>query len=111
MKKTKTYTVDDLQFQMAVPKEERETCINWMQGDSKFTLFTSDQLIITKIRKLMPSGEWKLLNVDLDSDGIARGYLFEAPLRALRLASGLKKDLTEEQRKAAAERMRNLHRH
>ena len=110
MKKTKNYTVNDLQNQMAVPKEERETCINWMQGDDKFTLFTSDQLIITKIRKLMPSGEWKLLNVDMNSNGIARGYLFEAPLRALRLVSGLKKEMSEEQRLAAAERMRNIHR-
>lgn len=105
MKKEKTYTIDDLQNQMAVSSDERETSINWMFGDDKFTLFTSDQTIITKIRKLMPSGEWKLLNVDVDADGIARGYIFEAPLRALSFRTGKKMERTEEQKELFRERM------
>ena len=94
-----------------VAKEEAETVINIARGDNYTTIYTSDNTIITKLLRAASKnrGDWKCWSGGTDSNGNVTGYFFRAPKRSISIRSGSKKvvELTEEQKIAKAERMRN----
>lgn len=81
-----------------VIKEERETTISFMNGDTRIELYTSDNGIISKIERLMERGDsWVLERIDKSAEGEVRGYTFSAPINCLSLRAG-KREVSEEQR-------------
>lgn len=97
--------VDQIEV-MRVGLDEAETCINWMRGDDKVRIFTSDNTTLTKLKRCMaknPSA-WLCYEAGRDRAGYVVGYNFIAPRRAVRLGGGSEK--SEEQKVAASERMK-----
>lgn len=91
---------------MHVASCEAETTINWMRGDTTVHIFTSDNTVLTKLKKCMAKNfdQWTCTEAGRDSEGYVMGYNFIAPKKAVRLTGG--NERTEEQKAAAAERMR-----
>lgn len=85
---------------------EAETTVNWMRGDDKVHIFTSDNVTLTKIKRAMAKNpnEWTCYSAGTDEQGYALGYNFIAPRKAIRFTSGAAK--SEEQLAAASARMK-----
>lgn len=83
--------------------EEQETVIQYRRVDDFLTIWTSDPTVMTKLDK---QEEWVLTKTEkADNKVYAKEY--RAPKRLLSFRSKLiKRDLTEEQKKVAAERMK-----
>lgn len=93
---------------MNIPVTEQETVINFTRDSDKATIYTTDTTMRSKLHNLsMKNGkDWVLLNQDTDSidyDIISETYQCPKKLISLRVLS---RTLTEEQRQAAAERLR-----
>lgn len=85
-----------------IPVEEQETLIHFMRGDDFATISTTDSTMITKMNKLCENNPdmYKLQN----DDGASKIYrCYDKSMVSLRQK---KREVTEEQRKAAGERMR-----
>lgn len=85
---------------------EAETSISWYRGDSTISIFTSDNTVLTRLKKCMtknPKG-WQCWEAGRDKAGAVTGYNFKAPKKAIRLVDGSER--SEEQRIAASERAR-----
>lgn len=84
---------------------EQETIVNLERDKDYMEIYTSDSTMITKLSKLLEaeSTEWILISkTDYDMK-------VKAPKNLLSLRTKtIKRDLTDEQRKELAERMRNL---
>jgi hypothetical protein len=83
---------------------ERETVINMNDADSTAIINTYQRSLITKLRKnpsVRQTAAWKI-------DG-TEGAAFELPAKLLSIRSGTRKraPMTDEQKQAAGERMRN----
>lgn len=94
--------------QMNIPINDQETVINFTRDSDKATVYTTDTTMRSKLHNLsMKNGkDWVLLNQDTDSidhDIISETYQCPKKLIGLRVLS---RKLTEEQRQAAAERLR-----
>lgn len=105
-KPKKNYTVDDLGVLMKIPTDEQETTINLSRAEDKMSIWTTDNTMVTKLRALMIKNpkDYKLVNIST-CNGSPAAYEFEAPKKFLSLRSA-EKTQTEEQRAAAAERLR-----
>lgn len=93
---------------MNVPVNEQETIINFTRNSDKATIYTSDTTMRTKLHNLsMKNGkDWVLLNQDTDSvDHEVVSETYQCPKKLISLRA-LSRTLTEEQRMAAAERLR-----
>ena len=93
---------------MNIPVNEQETVINFTRDSDKATIYTTDTTMRSKLHKLsMKNGkDWVLLRQDtdcIDHDVISETYQCPKKLISLR---ALSRKLTEEQRQAAAERLR-----
>lgn len=98
------YTADDLGI-MDVAGEEQETTISWYRRDAVASVYTSDNTMLTKMKKLMgKSGDCKLKEISWNKDGKPVGYKFEVPVKFIKLHSP--RMLTDEQRAEMAERAR-----
>lgn len=80
--------------------EEQETVINYGRTDDYLTLWTSDPTVMTKLDKLEA---WELVKTET-SGGQIYAKEYKAPKRLLSFRSKIK-ELTEEQKKAMAERL------
>lgn len=91
---------------MHVASCEAETTIGWMRGDETIHIFTSDNTVLTKLKKCMIKNpnQWTCTEAGRDSEGYVTGYNFIAPKKAVRLTSG--NERTEEQKAIASERMK-----
>ena len=87
--------------------DEAETTITVGRNDKVITIYSSDNAMITKIERaaLKNPENWKCWEGARSPDGKLRSYFFEAPKRALSFRGGNKKELTEEARQAARERL------
>ena len=87
---------------------EAETCINWCRGDSAIHIFTSDNTMLTKLKKCMAKNpkNWQCYEAGRDRAGFVVGYNFIAPKKALRFVGG--NERSEEQKAAASERMKAM---
>lgn len=87
--------------------EERETTINWSEADDVATIDTFSRKIMTRCKKMgyLIIDEHRMK----DEDGII-GLTFQCPIYAVSFRSSKrqKRELTEEQRKTLAERMRRM---
>lgn len=98
------YTADDLGI-MDVAGEEQETTISWYRRDSVASVYTSDNTMLTKMKKLMAkSPDCKLKNITWSKDGEPTGYFFEVPVRFVKVLKP--KEVSEEQRAALSERLK-----
>ena len=95
-----------------VPEEERETHISIIEG--KMLVYTSDNKFLTKIKRVAAKNpEIKCV---AEGRNKAKGYVtfyeFEFPVSCLSLRHGrkIKRNLTDEQKKVAAERFKNTRR-
>lgn len=85
-----------------IPLEEQETVIHFMRGEDFVTISTTDSTMITKMTKLCDNNPdmYKVIN----EDGASKIYrCYDKSMVSLRQK---KREVTEEQRKAAGERMR-----
>ncbi len=96
-----------------VSADEQETTINYGRTDKEAEVYTSDNTVLTKIKNMFNNNDcqWKLKDVVKDQDGNIVGVFFVVPKKLISLRSKIvKSSLTDEQRRAAAERLKNLHR-
>lgn len=100
------YTADDLGI-MNVVGEEQETTISWHRRDAVASVYTSDNTMLTKMKKLMAkSPDCKLKNIAWSKDGEPTGYSFEVPVRFIKVLKP--KEVSEEQRVALSERLKAM---
>ena len=100
------YTADDLEV-MEVAGEEQETTISWYRRDAVASVYTSDNTMLTKMKKLMAkSSDCKLKNITWSKDGEPTGYFFEVPVRFVKVLKP--KEVSEEQRAALSERLKAM---
>ena len=93
-----------------VSADEQETTINFSKTDKEAEVYTSDNTVLTKIKNMFSSDdcEWKLKNVVKDRKGNVVSVFFSVPKKLISLrAKTVKSNLTDEQKQAAAERLKN----
>ena len=94
-----------------VPLEEQETIIQFNRTDKSATVYTSDSTMMTKLDKLCESApEYYTLEKQetIDGDVASKFYkLSDKKMISLR-SKKVERVMTEEQKKIAAERMRNI---
>lgn len=104
--------VDDLLI-TGVSADEQETTINYGRTDKEAEVYTSDNTVLTKIKNMFNNNDcqWKLKDVVRDQEGNIVGVFFVVPKKLISLrAKTVKSNLTDEQKRAAAERLKNFHR-
>lgn len=90
---------------MALSIEEQELCINAMRDEEFATAYCSDRTWMTKFDKLVEKSP-DLFEVIAETD---YGKTYKFPKRLISIRSSIvTRELTEEQKQLAAERMRNL---
>ena len=86
----------------SVPVYEQEVCINMMRDEKTATIYTSDSTYITKLDKLCSSSPEMYSVVEETKCG--KTYLLQD--KTLISFRAKKKELSDEQRQAAGDRMR-----
>ena len=87
---------------MSVSIEEQEVCINMMRDEDFATIYTSDSTYMTKLDKLCKESP-NMYSLIQDT-GRGKKYLLKD--KTLISFRAKKRELTDEQKKQAAERMR-----
>lgn len=94
---------------MSVMIEEQETCINFMRGDDRAMIYTSDTTTMTKLNKLveLDGTEWKLESEARLPSGELVGKTYSRPVSFISFRSKRmkKRNYTEEQRKEMVARL------
>lgn len=94
---------------MALMIEEQETHINFMRGDDRAVIYTSDTTIMTKLNKLveLDGTEWKLESESRLSSGELIGKTYSCPVSFITFRSKrIERNYTDEQRKKIGETFR-----
>ncbi len=97
---------------MGLSIEEQETHINFMRGDDRVRIYTSDTTMMTKFNKLVEiaGADWKLEKEER-LDGSIIGCTYSCPVSFISYRSKrIKRDLTAEQREQARKNMERLNR-
>lgn len=105
--KEKEYKLEDLII-TGNPADEREVNINILKTDETMSIYTSDNVYLTKIKNLIKSNpnKWRITNIVHRKDGTVSGVMAEAPKKALSFratADNNGKELSEEQKEARRE--------
>ena len=91
---------------------EQDTVIQFSRDGETATVWTSDRTVMTKLDKLVKDGKNKLWRLKEESrllDGELASKTYETDKRLISFRANIKKmEFTNEQKQAAAERMRNL---
>lgn len=107
MKSALTQKEKQLDFVLSRELNEQETTITIMRNEEYAEIYVSDNTMLTKIRKLVlnnPS-QWVVTKVEKDSDNNYTGFFIQVPKNFISFK--LKnKELSEEVRAQAAERMK-----
>ena len=99
---------------MSIPTYEQETVIRYGRGEDFVTVHTTDSTTMTKLDRLAenPDSDWSLSET-WTQDGEVVEKMYKAPKALISFrTSRVTRQLTEEQRQAAAERLksaRSLH--
>lgn len=105
--KGKQYDLEDLVIR-GVDMDEQEIVINASRVDDYMTVYTSDNTYLTKLKKLTAANpkDWAVMDI-FERNGDITGVKFRAPkcLLSLRTAK-TERVMTDEQRAAAAERLK-----
>jgi len=94
---------------MNVAGEEQETIINLSRNGNRATIWTSETTMMTKLDRMTEKNpkEWKMKNEDHFTDGTTADKIYTCPKAFISFRSMERVNhLTDEQRKAAGERMR-----
>ena len=85
----------------------KETCVEYIDQESTATFYSGERKLINKILKLAEErpDEVKIICMPEDNDGHLLAHI---PKNWLKISPPAKRSFTEEQRAAAAERMRNV---
>lgn len=89
--------------------EEQETHISWSRGDARAKIYVSDVTTMTKLDKLVTAtdSEWTLDKEYREKDGRVQGKFYSCPVEFISFRSKrTTQNLTDEQREALSERMR-----
>lgn len=75
------YTVDDVVVIKGLSSEEQETTVQMSRTEDMAYVWTSDNVVVTKIKKLMERApdQWKLVKISTNAAGEPVGYFFECP--------------------------------
>ena len=89
MLKQNQVTVDQIEV-VQCPTSEAETYVGWMRGDQTVTIFSSDNTMLTKLKKAMAKNpnQWTCFESGRNRDGRVVGYLFTATRKAVRIVGG-----------------------
>ena len=94
---------------IGTPLEEQETVINWLRIDDVIQIYTSDNTMLTKLKKLMASGPDQYTLTDVGYyEGNPCSVTVTTQLRCLSLRAGNKRDLSDEERQALSDRMKQI---
>ena len=95
---------------MGLSITEQETTVNFMRDSDICTVYTSDSTVMTKLDKLAESEKaplWKLKEEHRLQNGELVGKTYETHKRLISFRADIvTREMTEEQKEAAAERMR-----
>lgn len=90
--------------------DESEVCITALRSEEIAEIYTSDNVYLTKFKKLIEANPdtWKIVKVVERSDGTVSGVMLQAPKKCLSFRASEKtgRIMTDEQKAAAAERLR-----
>ena len=90
--------------------EESEVCITALKSEDVADVYTSDNVYLTKFKKLIEANPdvWKITQVVERSDGTVSGVMLRIPKKCLsfRAAERVGRVMTDEEKAAAAERLR-----
>lgn len=95
---------------MNVPTEEQETIINFRRIDNDAQIYTTDRTVMTKLHHLNDRHpeNWKLKKTDtVNGEPVAETWAVPKRLISFRAAK-TSRVITDDQKKAAAERLRNM---
>lgn len=94
---------------MGLSIDEQETCVNFMRGDDRARIYTSDTTIMTKLNKLvkLQDSEWELESVARLESGEVVGKIYTCPVSFVSFRSKrISRVYTEEQKKELSKRLR-----
>ena len=95
---------------MCVPVNEQETVITFSRDIDEATIYTSDTTVMTRLDSLCESSdEWELTKIDkakLSGNVLAKNYRVKNKSLVLFRTRKTKREMTDEQREVAAERLR-----
>lgn len=89
-------------------EDEKETIISFVKGSTVAYIYTADNTVLTKLKKNVNANpkEWKLHNVYRSSDSYAAVEV-TCPKKYISFRGKSKsREMTEEQKKAASERLK-----
>jgi hypothetical protein len=91
--------------------EERETTITLGAYSSDMTIYTADNTMLTKLKKVLDANPdtVKCWEAGRDSNGNATGYFFELDKRHLSIRQTVGREMTADQKAAFGERIKQLH--
>ena len=97
---------------MGAVKEKKAlpAVFNWMRGDGTYRIYTSDNMMLTRLKKLSAKGEeqYRVSEIGYDQNHEAVSVTVEVPPRCVMLRAGNKRELTEEEREALRVRMAKI---
>ena len=101
--------LEDVSFS-GLTAEEKDTAINWYYGDKTVVLSTSDNTVLTKLKKVAKASPEliKVRALNCHEDGTPYGITVELSKKLVKIvtkAAG-KRDLTPEEREKIAQRFR-----
>lgn len=95
---------------MGLPVFEQETTVNFYRDSDICTIYTSDSTVMTKLDKLVENPKapyWKMKEEHRLQSGDLVGKTYETHKRLISFRADIStRELTEEQKEAAAERMK-----
>lgn len=97
---------------MSVPKIEQETTISYTREGGMAKIYTTDTTVITKLDKMCKaSPAWELVCEEAAKKGGIVSKTYQCPKGLISYRKDqIKRELTEEQRKEKADRMKNARR-
>lgn len=99
---------------MGLPVFEQETTVSFSRDNDMCTVYTSDSTVMTRLDKLAESENapyWKLKEEHRLRSGDLVGKTYETHKRLISFRANITtRELTEEQKEAVADRMREYHR-
>ena len=98
------YTVDDVVVIKGVSADEQETTVQMSRTEDVAYVWTNENTMVTKIKKLMGRApdQWKLVKISTNAAGEPVGYFFECPRKAIKF--GVENSISDEARAAMSER-------
>lgn len=97
--------IEEPKLSNSVSISEQEVCINFMRDENFATIYTSDTTYITKLDKLCKTSP-EIYSLIADT---GRGKTYRVEDKTLISFRAKKRELSEEQRISARERMRKYH--